>query len=65
MQCSGVASNIRSKINDTYTQSVDHYEPEFSDEEDGGTSHGSIIAPDGSAVAITCYKPSVSCFYNK
>ena len=47
------ADYTRSRINDTHTQDVVYYEPDFADFEDHGTSHASIFAADGAAVAIT------------
>ena len=47
------AEFTRSRITDDQTHDVDYYEPEFELVEDGGTAHASILAPDGSAVAIT------------
>lgn len=47
------ANYIRSKINLTHTQNVSYYHPEFSSNSDRGTSHLSIISPDGGAVSAT------------
>ncbi|XP_026801653.3 glutathione hydrolase 1 proenzyme isoform X2 [Pangasianodon hypophthalmus] len=47
------ANNIRSKISDDSTQPESHYEPEYFTPENHGTAHLSIIAEDGSAVAVT------------
>ena len=47
------AASTRDRINDTSTQDLEYYEPEFQLVEDGGTAHLSIIAADGSAVTVT------------
>ena len=47
------ADYTRSRINDTHTQDVMYYEPDFAGWEDHGTAHASIFAADGAAVAIT------------
>ncbi|XP_055062491.2 glutathione hydrolase 1 proenzyme [Misgurnus anguillicaudatus] len=47
------ADYIRSKINDNTTKPDDFYEHDTSPSDDNGTSHLSIIAEDGSAVAVT------------
>lgn len=47
------ADTIRSKISDDSTQSENYYGGEFVNSESDGTSHLSIIAEDGSAVAVT------------
>ncbi|MCJ8735470.1 hypothetical protein PDJAM_G00247530 [Pangasius djambal] len=47
------ADNIRSKISDVSTQPESYYEPEYYNPENHGTAHLSIIAEDGSAVAVT------------
>ncbi|MCI4381367.1 hypothetical protein PGIGA_G00250700 [Pangasianodon gigas] len=47
------ADNIRSKISDDSTQSESYYDPEYFNPESYGTAHLSIIAEDGSAVAVT------------
>ncbi|MCI4381370.1 hypothetical protein PGIGA_G00250740 [Pangasianodon gigas] len=47
------ADNIRSKISDDSTQPENYYEPEYFNPENHGTAHLSIIAEDGSAVAVT------------
>lgn len=43
---------IRSRINDTHTQDVSYYGPSF-EFSNHGTAHMSVVAPDGSAVALT------------
>ena len=40
-------------INDTHTQDMMYYEPEFGNQGNHGTAHLSVIAPDGGAVGIT------------
>ena len=45
-------SSIKGKINDSFTQDVNYYGPSF-EFNDAGTAHLSVVAPDGSAVAIT------------
>ncbi|XP_053359291.1 glutathione hydrolase 1 proenzyme-like [Clarias gariepinus] len=47
------ANIIRSKISDETTYPGWYYEPEYSNPESDGTSHLSILAEDGSAVAVT------------
>lgn len=47
------ADNIRSKISDDRTQPESYYEPEYFIPERNGTAHLSVIAEDGSAVAVT------------
>lgn len=48
------ADEIRELINDNETSDdIKHYGANFSIEEDHGTAHVSIIAPNGDAVAIT------------
>ncbi|KAM9475171.1 glutathione hydrolase 1 proenzyme-like [Clarias gariepinus] len=47
------ANIIRSKISDETTYPGWYYEPEYSNPESYGTSHLSILAADGSAVAVT------------
>ncbi|XP_053092115.1 glutathione hydrolase 1 proenzyme-like isoform X1 [Pangasianodon hypophthalmus] len=47
------ANNIRSKISDDSTQPESYYDPEYFNPESYGTAHLSIIAEDGSAVAVT------------
>ena len=44
-----------SKISADQTFNVSYYHPDFSQTEDDGTSHISILSPDGSAVAVTTY----------
>nr|XP_046231811.1 glutathione hydrolase 1 proenzyme [Scatophagus argus] len=47
------ADNLRGKITDDTTHEMSYYEPEFVLPENHGTSHLSILAADGSAVAAT------------
>ena len=47
------ANDIRSRITDDRTHDIPYYEPAFELVEDGGTAHLSILAADGSAVAVT------------
>ena len=47
------ADYTRSRINDTHTQDVMYYEPDFAEWKDHGTAHASIFTADGAAVAIT------------
>ncbi|XP_041078994.1 glutathione hydrolase 1 proenzyme-like [Polyodon spathula] len=47
------ADDIRSKISDNMTHPVQYYGPVFYIPDDHGTSHLSIVAEDGSAVAAT------------
>ena len=53
MTSDSYADSIRSRITDNTTHDVEYYEPDFEFVEDSGTAHASIIAADGSAVAIT------------
>lgn len=57
------ANYIRSKINLTHTQNVSYYHPEFASNTDHGTSHLSIISPDGGAVSATTTINSVLAVY--
>ncbi|MBN3288669.1 GGT1 hydrolase, partial [Polyodon spathula] len=47
------ADDIRSKISDDTTHPVQYYGPDFYVPDDHGTSHLSVVAEDGSAVAAT------------
>ncbi|XP_058888989.1 glutathione hydrolase 1 proenzyme-like isoform X2 [Acipenser ruthenus] len=47
------ADDIRSKISDDTTHPVQYYSPDFYVPDDHGTSHLSVVAEDGSAVAAT------------
>ncbi|KAG7272424.1 hypothetical protein CRUP_013178 [Coryphaenoides rupestris] len=47
------ASSLRERITDDTTHHMSYYEPQFYVADDAGTSHLSIVAEDGSAVAAT------------
>jgi gamma-glutamyltranspeptidase/glutathione hydrolase/leukotriene-C4 hydrolase len=47
------AASIRQQINDTTTREVFFYQPDFVSVENHGTAHINVLAPDGSAVAMT------------
>ncbi|KAI5096927.1 gamma-glutamyltranspeptidase 1 isoform X1 [Silurus meridionalis] len=47
------AENIRRKISDDSTHPESYYEPQYFVPEDHGTTHLSVMAEDGSAVAVT------------
>lgn len=47
------ADQLRKKITDHTTHEMSYYEPQFYLPENRGTSHISVVAEDGSAVAAT------------
>ncbi|KAM9338021.1 glutathione hydrolase 1 proenzyme [Symphorus nematophorus] len=53
MTSSAYAEGIREKISDETTYHTNYYEPEFYLPDNHGTSHLSVVAEDGSAVAAT------------
>ncbi len=46
-------SSILSEIDGERTHDTSYYQPSFSVAKEAGTSHMSVLAPDGSAVSIT------------
>ena len=53
MTSSDYTTYIRNRINESFTQNVSYYEPNFSLSLSRGTAHASIYAADGGVVAIT------------
>lgn len=47
------AASIREQIDDVWTHDINYYGPTFDYEPDSGTAHMNVLAPDGSAVALT------------
>lgn len=47
------AEYLVSKIHDNTTYGLEYYEPAFLDANDVGTSHLSIVGPEGDAVSFT------------
>ena len=46
-------ASVRARIDDEQTHDVPYYNPASSVTRDGGTTHLSLLAPDGSAVSAT------------
>ena len=53
MKSKDFSDSIRNQITDDKTQSMEHYDPVFDNTIDSGTSHVSVLAPNGGAVSIT------------
>ena len=47
------ADEIRADITDNQTQPIEYYDPAFDGVVDSGTSHVSVLAPNGGAVSMT------------
>lgn len=59
-------SEVWANISDNFTHNISYYHPHYSAMEDSGTTHLSVLAPNGDAVAVTtlvhasmilCYAP--------
>lgn len=53
MTSAAYANELHSKITDDTTHPMEYYGPQFSVPDNHGTSHLSVVAADGSAVAAT------------
>ena len=47
------ADEVRADITDNQTQPIEYYNPAFDSVDDTGTSHVSVLAPNGGAVSMT------------
>ena len=53
MKSKDFSDSIRNQITDDKTQSIEYYNPAFDGVVDSGTSHVSVLAPNGGAVSMT------------